>query len=329
MKKKGILDGYYDYVEDKYCCKTSDELLGKKYTIEEQFGKGDFLRFKIEDGLDVSRIRVYGKMEMDFDNRGFEDDILELGYCYSGETKIISLPDNKEYIIKAGDIFVYKMLNDLEYFEFKYRECKTISIHMNFSAIKNAINPIWKDKFIIDWQQNINEILEENVLIIEKSSYELKKIAEQIELVSIDNIMGYMKLKLKTIEFITTLFEEKISRNSTKNSKDKEQKIINKAKEIINKDLENPLSIKVLASNLNISVYKLQKGFKNITGNTVYEYIKKERIEKAKYLLEYTSMTVIQIANEIGYENPSKFSNVFKQYNDITPLKYRKLNVPN
>ncbi len=38
-------------------------------------------------------------------------------------------------------------------------------------------------------------------------------------------------------------------------------------------------------------------------------------------------MSVLQIANEIGYENPSKFANTFKEYNNVTPLKYRKLNI--
>lgn len=325
--KKGGTDKYYKCVEDSFHCKISEELLGKKYIIEEQFGTGSFLRMKIEEGLEVSRLNIDDKMEMEFDNREFDQDILEVGYCYNGETKIMSKPNNKKYIIKKGDLFIYKTLNDLDYFKFKYKQSKTISISMNFSAIKNAVNPIWEDKLIIDWQENIENIFKGNVLIIEKASYDLKKIAQQIDSVSINNMIGYMKLKLKTIEFITTLFEEKCDDKLLKNSEDEERVI--KAKEIINKNLENPPSVKELAHDLNISIYKLQKGFKNTTGNTVYEYIKKERIEKAKYLLKYTDMAVIEIANEIGYENPSKFSDSFKQYNHITPLKYRKAHCEN
>ncbi|CDI48974.1 transcriptional regulatory protein [Clostridium tetani 12124569] len=71
----------------------------------------------------------------------------------------------------------------------------------------------------------------------------------------------------------------------------------------------------------------MQEEFKNVIGCTVYEYIKKVRMEKAKYLLKSTNMSVLEIANEIGYENPSKFANAFKEYNNVTPLKYRKLNI--
>ncbi|TCO73123.1 helix-turn-helix domain-containing protein [Marinisporobacter balticus] len=320
--KKNIMDDYYKYIEDKYCYKTLDELLGKKYVIKDQLGEGNFFRIKIEDGLEISGFNIL-KMEMDFDNRASDDDILEVGYCYSGDTKILSLPDYKEYRFKEGDLFIYKTLNKLDYFKFKYINCKAISIHMNFNIIKNAINSIREDQLITDWQKNIKSIFNENILIIEKASYDLRKIAQQIDAISSDNMIGYMKLKLKTIEFLATFLEEK-AKGNFKHIKNKEVQRITKAKEIIDENIENTPSVKELAVKLNTSVYKLQKGFKDITGDTVYAYIKKVKIEKAKYLLKNTDMSILEITNEIGYENPSKFSNLFKRYNDITPLKYRK-----
>ncbi len=99
-------------------------------------------------------------------------------------------------------------------------------------------------------------------------------------------MMGYMKLKLKTIEFLASFFEGNSNVKLIKNQEDREKESIIRAKKIISKNLQNPPCLKELASDLNISLYKLQKAFKNITGNTVYEYIKKLRIEKAKYLLK-------------------------------------------
>ncbi len=323
--KKDIVDIYYKHVEAKYCCKTSDELLGKKYVIGKQFGVGNFSRMRIEDGLEISKIDIDYKMEMAFNNREFDGDILELGYCYNGNMKIFSMPDNKKYTLEAGNMFIYKALNDVDYFKFRHNKCKIISIQMNFNTIKSAINPIWEDKVIIDWEENINNIFKENILVIEKASYDIKKIAEQIEFISIKDIMSYMNLKLKTIEFLATVLEEKSNKRVLENSKDRETEIVTMAKEIINKNLQNSPSVKELADSLNISLYKLQEGFKNVTGYTVYEYIQKLKIEKAKYLLKNTNMSIIEIANEVGYENPSKFANLFKRYNNITPSKYRKL----
>ncbi|WP_053957235.1 helix-turn-helix domain-containing protein [Inediibacterium massiliense] len=320
--KKSILDNYYKYIEDKYCCKTWDELLGKKYVIGEEFGIGNFLVLKIEEGLEMARLNL-DKMKMDFDNRYRNEDVLEVGYCYSGDNKVLSFPDGKEYTLKEGEIFVYTTLNDVKYFQFIYKNCKTISIHLNFNTIRNVVNPIWEDQVILDWKKNIHSIFKENILIIEKASYELKQIAEQIDDISTDDMMGYMKLKLKTIEFLTTFLEEK-SKEKMKYLNGEENEKISQAKEIIHKNIDKVPSVKELAMILNTSIYKLQKWFKNITGDTVYEYIKKVRIEKARYLLENTNMSILQITNEVGYENPSKFASLFKNYHHMTPLQYRK-----
>lgn len=65
--------------------------------------------------------------------------------------------------------------------------------------------------------------------------------------------------------------------------------------------------------------------FNNDLNITVYEYIKRCKIDRAKYLLKNSDMYIIEIDNEVGYENLSKFTALFKIYNNMTPLKYRKL----
>ncbi|RDY23308.1 helix-turn-helix domain-containing protein [Romboutsia maritimum] len=328
--KQDIVDMYYKYIEQELSCRTSEELLGKKYVISKKFGVGNFYRMKIEDGLEISTLKI-SKTDMYFQNRKHNDDILEIGYCYSGCVKIFSSPQNKEYTLKEGDVFLYKALNDVEYFKFIYNNCQTISIHINLKNIKNVINPIWENRIITDWNKYTNNIFKEDILIIEKASLKIKELAKEIDSISVDNIMGYMKLKLKTIEFLDIFFQEKFKEKKATNLKQykTETEIVIKAKEIIEANFQNIPSVKELASYLNISIYKLQEEFKNITGDTVYEYIKKVRIEKSKYLLKSTEMSILEIANEIGYENPSKFSSLFKRYNNITPLKYRKLNIEN
>lgn len=324
--KRDIVDIYCKYIEKEFNCKTSEEILGKRYIIGKQFGVGNLSRMKIEDGIEISIFHMH-KADTHFDNSICKDNILEISYCYNGISKIKTLPQNKEYTFKKEQTCIYKALNDVEYFKFKYDNCKTMSIHVDFSIIKNVINPIWEDKMITDWENNINEIFKEDILIVEKASDKIKKIAEQIENMSINNILDYINLKLKTIEFLSTFFKEKFNEKILRNLNKQETEVIINAREIINKNLQNPPSVKELACNLNISIYKLQEEFKNIIGCTVYEYIKKLRIKKAENLLKNTNMSILEIANEVGYENPSKFASAFKVYNNTTPLKYRKLNI--
>jgi two-component system response regulator YesN len=47
-------------------------------------------------------------------------------------------------------------------------------------------------------------------------------------------------------------------------------------------------------------------------------------MEEAKKLLKDTSLSIVAIASQVGYEDASYFSKVFKRYVGISPAQYRK-----
>ena len=320
--KLDVIEAYFNHIENTCCCKICDERFGKKYVIKEDLGSGSLSRIKIEDGLELTTLEAYDQIELDFDNREFEDNLLEIGYCYYGEAEILMLPSHEVYKLKAGDIFIHKMFNDVDHFHFKFKDCKTISVSMGCQMLKRAANPKWEDANALDWQKYLNQLFEEDVLIIEEASREVEKITSQIDTISVGEILDYVNLKYKTLEFIVRIIDERNYLCKSCCSMSERDKI-EIAQNIIRKDLESSPSVKALACQLDMSIYKLQKGFKEVTGDTVYTYIQKMRINKAKDLLKHTNLTILQIANEVGYENPSKFAQLFKQYNQVTPLKYR------
>ena len=64
----------------------------------------------------------------------------------------------------------------------------------------------------------------------------------------------------------------------------------------------------------------------DITGHTVKTYIILNRLLRAKYLLQTTNRSMIEIGEEVGYNNANHFSRIFKKYTDMTPMEYRKAN---
>ena len=75
---------------------------------------------------------------------------------------------------------------------------------------------------------------------------------------------------------------------------------------------------------MNTSRYHLEQSFKNYERIGISEYIQKKKMKYAEMLLTSTNKNILEIANEIGYENPSKFSIAFKKNFGILPNKYRK-----
>lgn len=64
--------------------------------------------------------------------------------------------------------------------------------------------------------------------------------------------------------------------------------------------------------------------FKNITGKNFVKYVNDLRIEKAKDLLENSSLKVYEIAQNVGFTNVNYFYRLFKKYTSLEPLKYRR-----
>jgi YesN/AraC family two-component response regulator len=99
---------------------------------------------------------------------------------------------------------------------------------------------------------------------------------------------------------------------------------ISKATNYIDENLSSTLSIEDLCANLFVSKNFLYKSFRSFYSCTVNEYITSRRIEKAKELLRGTGESVHRISEEIGFNNYTYFSRLFKNATGISPNKYRK-----
>lgn len=91
------------------------------------------------------------------------------------------------------------------------------------------------------------------------------------------------------------------------------------AKEIILNALNNPPTIPELSLQIGINQCYLKKGFKEIFGMTVYDFVQEQRMFKAKLLLKQNKYSVSQVAEQIGFSSTSNFSTAFKKYTGVFP----------
>jgi AraC family transcriptional regulator len=65
--------------------------------------------------------------------------------------------------------------------------------------------------------------------------------------------------------------------------------------------------------------------FKQQTGFSPYDYVLVSRLNRAKEYLQKTSMTVSEIAYEVGFNSDTNFIFFFKSNTGLSPAKFRKL----
>lgn len=86
---------------------------------------------------------------------------------------------------------------------------------------------------------------------------------------------------------------------------------------------ENVTAAKV-AEHCHVSRFYFTKIFKQQTGESVYAFIKKKKLEFSAFMLKSESTrSITDIAGEYGY-SPSNYSSAFKDYFDRSPVEFRR-----
>lgn len=94
------------------------------------------------------------------------------------------------------------------------------------------------------------------------------------------------------------------------------------AREILIRELSSPPSMDELARMTGLNSFKLKIGFRELYGTTVYGFVRSERMNWSKNLLESGRYNVSEAAWEVGYTNVSHFISCFRKHFHISPGEY-------
>jgi AraC-like DNA-binding protein len=96
------------------------------------------------------------------------------------------------------------------------------------------------------------------------------------------------------------------------------------AREILCRDLENPPTLFDLAHAVGTNHCRLNAGFREYYGTTVFDYLRQKRLNEARRLMEEEAMNVTEAALRVGYNSISSFSKAFSGHFGLSPMKFRK-----
>lgn len=155
--------------------------------------------------------------------------------------------------------------------------------------------------FLYQQNQTMDFLLEDTIY----TDYQRKAVNSRLDTIRwityfINRVFDNMQEQMKSdqmmdilVEYIHTHYDRNISRNS-------------------------------LAELVHFSPEYIGKVFKKKMGISIHEYVNQYRIERAKILMETTDHRITEIALMVGFENMPYFSSVFKKYEGISPVGYRK-----
>ena len=98
---------------------------------------------------------------------------------------------------------------------------------------------------------------------------------------------------------------------------------VTEALRFIEQETAAHLQVDDVAGAVSMSRRNLERRFRNSMGRTVYDEIRRRRLETAKQLLCDRQISILRIALDSGFSSASDLSNAFKRHLGMTPTDYR------
>ena len=105
-------------------------------------------------------------------------------------------------------------------------------------------------------------------------------------------------------------------------------RILTETRQYMEAHLDEPLSILNLSRRACVSATTFKEGFRRLYGLPVHSWLQQRRMERAAELLRDSSLSVLGVAQSVGYSSASQFSAVFRRQYGMSPTVYRKMSEP-
>lgn len=147
-------------------------------------------------------------------------------------------------------------------------------------------------------------------------SYITKPFHSKVLLARIENLLRQRQL-LKNLYQGTKEAEKEISEAHLE---DRDKQFLKQLQAIIQKNLSNSeFGVENMGQQIGLSRVQLYRKVKAMTGSSVVDLLRKARLAKARRLLETRSMSVSEVAYEVGFSAPSYFTKCFKEEYGMLP----------
>lgn len=147
-------------------------------------------------------------------------------------------------------------------------------------------------------------------------SYITKPFHSKVLLARIDNLLKQRNL-LKNLYQGTKEVEQEVEASKLD---DRDKQFVKQLNTIIQQNLSNcEFGVEDIGKEIGLSRVQLYRKVKAMTGSSVVDLLRKARLAKAKRLLESRSMSISEVAYEVGFSAPSYFTKCFKDEYNMLP----------
>lgn len=296
-----------------------DRIEKKEYTFSDDIGDAAMTVYEVFPGVQL----VYHSVHMDQLDLNFavEGNLIEIHHCREGRMEQVF--EDEYFYLTPGDLSVAIRTRMVNKYHFPLCHYHGITIGINMDIVSTAFWRLLEEMQIQPMKIAKTLCCDNNCFILRSEKY-IEHIFSELYTVPENIKAGYFKVKI--LELLLVLSGKDLRSNQIQsNTLSKSQvQLANQAAAYLAEHMNQHVKIEELAKQFNVSTTHLKSIFKGVYGVPVFSYMRIQKMQSAAQLLIHTERSVMEIANEFGYNNGSKFTAAFREIMGETPSEYRK-----
>ncbi|TPD65829.1 helix-turn-helix domain-containing protein [Flavobacterium microcysteis] len=304
------------HVLKKFADLLNTEMIGNKVIIPEKFGKGYCAGYILNENIRLLLLDYELKEELILEDPDSDSVGKMLLFKFQGifpKTEKISA--EKPSVLPTALIATRRAGSHIPV----HTNTATINIEVSAGYLDGLLNLSGKSTVLQQLLQNTQPLLFEQLI-----QPALQKIVDEILMSTTFGTFELYFLRIKTEELICRLLMEleKREENQLYALNGNDIRILYTIREQILEHLDIPPVINELSAEANMSPTKLKRLFKQVFGNSIFNYYQEFRMKEAARLLKDEKLSVSEVGYQLGFTNLSHFTRLFEKHIGLKPKKY-------
>lgn len=292
----------------------------KEFYVSDDTGDAGILAYTVFPGTAL----VYSSIHVDRFGLGArkEGSYIEIHYCREG--RIEKTLNGDHLCLMPGDLSVTIRTRETREFNFPLRHYHGIIITMDIDAVPECFAQLLEDA-CVEPLEVAKKLCREKKFFVLRGEARVNHIFSELYSPPEEGKIGYFRVKLLELFLLLNGIDAAEYETGETLALRPKIQIAKQAADYLAEHMNQRVTIPELAKRFNVSDSYLKNAFKEAFGVPVYSYVRLQKMQLAAKWLADSDRPIMEIANECGYGNGSKFTAAFRDVMGETPSDYRKL----
>ena len=292
---------------------------GQRVTLPVDAGHAEMMRYPVFPGITLTYQRFHA---LRIDTLLHADpDCFEICHCLEGRME--RHYEDTFYYLTPGDMSVSRVTESAGACECPLGSYQGISIVVNAAQAPDCFSCILDD---VDVRPAalMQKFCSDEPFVIMRANESLAHIFSELYSVPDSVRKGYMKVKiLELLLFLSGMERTALEEGRFRAYSSGQVQLAKSICAYLTEHMNARVTIHELAERFNVSETQVKNSFKGVYGDSVYSYIRTQKMRAAALYLRTSDETILEVAGRFGYDNASKFAKAFKDVNGVSPNEFR------